>query len=50
MTLYQQPKFTLPVTTKKMSDTLFKYRLGILTAEEYEQITGHKPDEEEQDE
>jgi hypothetical protein len=43
--LYQQKTFTLPVTTLNMSKVLFEYRMGKLTAEEYEQLTGHKPDE-----
>lgn len=46
MTLYQQPKFTCPTVTIAMSDALYKYRVGLITAEEYEKMTGQKPDQE----
>lgn len=49
MTQFLNKTFTLPTTTINMSKMLYEYRVGLLTAEEYERITGHKPDEEEQD-
>jgi hypothetical protein len=49
MTLYQNPSFTLPTTTVNMSKMLYEYRVGMITAEEYQRITGHKPDEDEHD-
>ncbi len=48
MTLYQNKTFTLPTTTVNMTTMLYDYRTGKISAEEYEQITGHKPDESEE--
>lgn len=43
---YIDKSFTLPTTTVNMTTMLYDYRTGKISAEEYEQITGHKPDEE----
>ena len=43
---YIERSFTLPTNTKEMTDVMWLYRTGQITAEEYEQKTGHKPDKE----
>lgn len=48
MTRFLEKSFSLPTTTVNMSKMLYEYRLGLITAEEYERIAGHKPDEEEE--
>lgn len=42
--LYRQLKFTLPANTKKMTKEEYDYALGVITAEEFEKITGKKPE------
>lgn len=46
--LYLSKTFTLPTNTSDISEELWKYRLGMITSDEYEKLTGHKPDEEDE--
>jgi len=47
---YVEKQFTLPSNTAKISKELWSYRMGIISAEDYERLTGEKPDQEESDE
>jgi hypothetical protein len=45
MTLYKQAKFTLPVTSSKMSKEDFDYALGLIDANQYKEYKGVYPEE-----
>ncbi len=47
--LYQQPKFSLPANTAKVSKELWVYRMGLISREEYRELTGEYPDQEADD-
>lgn len=44
--LYQQPKFSLPANTAKISKELWAYRLGLIDKKEFHRLTGEYPDQE----
>lgn len=47
MTQYLNKNFTLPSNTKPITQELWLYRVGAISAKEFEELTGHKPDQEE---
>lgn len=47
--LYTRKVFTLPTNTVKMSQELWAYKMGVID-KEFIRLTGHEPDQEEQDE
>lgn len=44
MTQYLQKSFTLPANVKSITKELWMYRVGLITAKEYEAKTGKKPE------